>query len=298
MTAEPVQPCPLVDAHRRLMDCHMQWHVLHESYYEPDDFRLNLNSLVPNLRNVTWLLQKQKAAIPDFDTWYPQFQQSAGKSEIMKWVVKSRNRITKESDLELLSSCKVVWIRDWLRRVEGTATFAPRMTTHEILLSLYRNGVPPVGTVTLKRRWVDKALPEWELLAATAEVYSRLQQLLWTAHSAFGIERCDLPDRSLECVTSQLADSTARLSCMHLAQSELQTHISMSGAAIEEHAQRFDFDPAKSSCGQVRERSFVLWFVGKPVAAWPGVCGVELVRDVVRTLPEPAQCQAGACGDV
>ncbi|MGW1529273.1 hypothetical protein [Streptomyces sp. NPDC001588] len=252
MAAEPVQPCPLVDAHRRLMDCHMQWHLLHESYYDPDDFRLNLNSLVPNLRNVTWLLQKQKAVIPDFETWYSQFQQSAGKSEIMKWVVKSRNRITKEADLELLSSCKVVWIRDWLRRAEGTATFAPRMTTPEILLSLYRNGVPPVGTVTLKRRWVDKALPEWELMAATAEAYSRLRQLLWTAHRAFGVERCDLPERSLDCVTSGLSNSTAHPACMHVAQSELQTHISMSGAVIEEVAESVDLDPENLAASAAR----------------------------------------------
>ncbi|MGW0912849.1 hypothetical protein ACWD1Z_14045 [Streptomyces sp. NPDC002784] len=252
MTEDSVQPCPVPDAHRRLMDCHAQWHLLHESYYDPDEFRLNLNSLVPNLRNVTWLLQKQKAVIPDFGTWYPQFQQSAGSSEIMKWVVKSRNRITKESDLELLSSCRVIWIRDWLQRAEGTASFPPRKTTPEILMTLHRNGVPPVGTVTLKRRWVDKALPDWELLAATSEAYSRLERLLWTAHEAFGIERCDLPDRSLECVTSKLTDSSMRLPCMHVAQSDLQTHVSMSGGFIEEETEPFELDPEKLEVAAAR----------------------------------------------
>lgn len=245
MAPDSSSPCPVPDAHRRLMDCHTQWHLLHESYYDPDAFRLHLNSLVPNLRNVTWLLQKQKAVIPDFQTWYSKFQQSAGSSEIMKWVVKSRNRITKESDLEILSSCRVVWIRNWLQRAEGTASFPPRMTTPEILITLHRNGVPPVGTVTLKRRWVDKALPEWELLAATSEAYSHLSRLLWTAHKAFGIERCDLPDRSLECVTSELADTLMRLPCMHAAQSELQTHVSMSGGYLEEESKPLEIDPDK-----------------------------------------------------
>ncbi|MET9909991.1 hypothetical protein ABZZ74_24840 [Streptomyces sp. NPDC006476] len=244
MTSDAVQPCPVADAHRRLMDCHTQWHMLHDSYLDPDGFRLNLNSLVPNLRNVTWLLQKQKAVIPNFATWYPEFQESCKKSEIMGWVVKSRNRITKESDLELLSSCQVVWTRNWLERVEATATFPPRMSTSEIIHALRHSNTPPVGLITVRRKWVDKALPSWELLAATAEAYSWLSQILWRAHEAFGVERCDLADRPVECVTSALHSTLMRLPCMHLAQSELQAHFTMSGGVVEEEFESFEPDPA------------------------------------------------------
>lgn len=252
MTSDPIQACPVPHAHRRLMDCHVQWHSLHESYSDPDGFRLNLNSLVPNLRNVTWLLQKQKATLPEFQSWYPEFQRKAGNSDIMKWVVKSRNRITKESDLELHSSCQVVWIRDWLRRVEGTASFAPRTTTPEIIDSLCRNGLPPFGTITIKRQWVDKALPDWELLAATAEVYSRLNQLLWTAHAAFDVSSCDLTNQSVECVTSEMSASGMRLSCMHLAQSELHTDITMSGDTLQAEVEPIEFDPEKLEAAATR----------------------------------------------
>lgn len=104
MTGEKIaQQCPMPGAHRRLMDCHVQWHRLHEDYFDPHGFRIMLNALVPNLRNVTWLLQKQKKDLAGFDQWYPRFQQQSGNSEIMRWVVKSRNRITKEADLELHS---------------------------------------------------------------------------------------------------------------------------------------------------------------------------------------------------
>lgn len=258
MTSDAVQPCPVADAHRRLMDCHDQWHTLHDSYLDPDGFRLNLNSLVPNLRNVTWLLQKQKAAIPDFATWYPEFQQACKKSEIMGWVVKSRNRITKESDLELLSSCQVVWTRNWIERVEATAKFPPRMSTAEIIHAMRHSGTPPFGVISVRRRWVDKALPAWELLAATAEAFSRLSQILWTAHNAFGIERCDLGDRSTECVTSSLNDSLMRLPCMHLAQSELQAHFTMSGGIINEEFESVDLSPAalKTSAERYGELKF------------------------------------------
>ncbi|MET9223549.1 hypothetical protein ABZX65_32970 [Streptomyces sp. NPDC003300] len=242
MTSDAVQPCPVADAHRRLMDCHTQWHKLHASYLDPDEFRLNLNSLVPNLRNVTWLLQKQKAVIPDFTTWYPEFREACKKSEIMGWVVKSRNRITKESDLELLSSCQVIWTRNWLQRAEGTAKFPPRMSTSEIVHSLRRSNTPPVGLITVRRKWVDKALPSWELLAATAEAYSWLSQILWRAHRASGVDRCDLADRSVECVTSALHSTLTRLPCMDLAQAELQAHFTMSGGVVKEEVTNFDPD--------------------------------------------------------
>ncbi|WP_413800929.1 hypothetical protein [Streptomyces iranensis] len=219
--------------------------MLHDSYLDPDGFRLNLNALVPNLRNVTWLLQKQKAVIPDFATWYPEFQEACKKSEIMGWVVKSRNRITKESDLELLSSCQVIWTRNWLQRVEGTATFPPRMSTSEIVHALRHSKTPPVGLITVRRKWVDKALPSWELLAATAEAYSWIGQILWRAHKAFGVDRCDLADRSVECVTSALRSTLTRLPCMDLAQSELQAHFTMSGGVVKEEVEAFDPDPAK-----------------------------------------------------
>ncbi|MET9078999.1 hypothetical protein ABZX95_44385 [Streptomyces sp. NPDC004232] len=218
--------------------------MLHDAYLDPDGFRLNLNALVPNLRNVTWLLQKQKAVIPDFATWYPEFQEACKKSEIMGWVVKSRNRITKESDLELLSSCQVIWTRNWLQRVEATATFPPRMSTSEIIQALRHSNTPPVGLITVQRKWVDKALPSWELLTATAEAFSWLSQVLWRAHTAFGVDRCDLADRAIECVTSALHGTLTRLPCMHLAQSELQAHFTMSGGVVEEEFESFDPDPA------------------------------------------------------
>lgn len=234
------------------MDCHAQWHILHDSYLEPDGFRLNLNSLVSNLRSVTWLLQKQKAVIPDFATWYPEFQEACKKSEIMGWVVKSRNRITKESDLELLSSCQVVWTRNWVQRAEGTATFPPRMSTSEIVRALHHSNTPPVGLITVRRKWVDKALPSWELLAATAEAHSWLSQILWRAHKAFGVGSCDLADRPVECVTSVLRSTLTRPPCMDLTRSELQAHFTMSGGVVKEEVKPFDPDPANLEAAEER----------------------------------------------
>ena len=86
------------------MDCHVHWHASLDEYMEPQGFRLNLNALIQALRNVTFMLQKQKANLPDFIEWYPAWQESVKGDEVMSWVVRARNRIVKEADLELNST--------------------------------------------------------------------------------------------------------------------------------------------------------------------------------------------------
>ena len=88
------------------MDCHDHWHAALDKYMEPDGFRLELNALIQNLRNVTWLLQKQKAHLPGFSDWYPKWQAAVKPNPVMGWIVKARNRIVKEADLELLSTAR------------------------------------------------------------------------------------------------------------------------------------------------------------------------------------------------
>lgn len=247
MTAEEAaQRCPMPGAHRRLMDCHAQWHRLHEEYFNPHGFRIMLNALVPNLRNVTWLLQKQKKELVDFDDWYARFQQQSGSSEIMRWVVKSRNRITKEADLELHSELQIVWQQDWLQRVLGTsAKFPPRMTVREILDDVVRRYRPPGGTVTVRRRWVDAALPEWELLDATGEVYARLAALLAEGHQAAGVQKCDLSVRDEECVTAHLKSSGTMPHCMLVAKDDLEAHFDvLKGVQIESYNLTIERDAA------------------------------------------------------
>ena len=62
--------CPLPNAHRRLSECHRLWHHAAETYDDPEGFRTQLNALLQALRNVTFVLQKEKRSIPEFDAWY------------------------------------------------------------------------------------------------------------------------------------------------------------------------------------------------------------------------------------
>lgn len=196
------------------MDCHEHWHAALENYEDPDGFRLALNSLIQALRNVTWLLQKQKSQLPGFEVWYPRWQESVKNDPVMKWATKARNRIVKEADLELYSRARVRIETDWLRASEGTFDIPPSWKHEQILRMLTAKGVPalPEGevSVSVQRRWVDRMLPERELLDACAEVYERIRSVILDAHEASGVSECDLKERSRPCVD---ADSAHPFSC-------------------------------------------------------------------------------------
>ena len=64
------EDCPLTEVHRRMDDAHRLWHQALDSYFDPDAFRVALQSCIQALRTVTFLLQYQKRRIPDFDAWY------------------------------------------------------------------------------------------------------------------------------------------------------------------------------------------------------------------------------------
>ncbi|MFJ6528056.1 hypothetical protein ACIQMZ_22590 [Streptomyces longwoodensis] len=230
----PANQCPAPAAHKRLMDCHAMWHSLANAYMQPDTFRMHLNSLIQGLRNVTFVLQKQKRELSRFETWYTEFQEQARSSPLMRWSVNSRNRIVKESDLELNSEAKIRWVIDWLTEGERKFTFPPRMTSREMLSAIFSDpGNPRVGVITLTRRWVDKALPDYEILHATREVYIALSRLVTTAHEACGVEACAFDTREPLCVTSDLTRDPLR--CMEINPATLQEHIDLNaGVGIQE----------------------------------------------------------------
>jgi hypothetical protein len=207
MTYMTTPPCPVKSAHRRLMDCHEQWHAAADDYMEPDGFRMHVSNLTQNLRNVTWLLQKQKNELPDFACWYGRWQKSVTDDFVMKWIVKSRNRVVKEADLDIHSTARVRLSVDWLNEVDAEWHMPARYRTRDILIRISStHGLPPVGAISIERRWIDKLLPEWELLDAFTHAYSCLVSVIKLAHETSGITLCDLPARRKSCVTSELTE--------------------------------------------------------------------------------------------
>jgi hypothetical protein len=62
--------CPIPGTHNRLREAHRLWHQAADQYADPAGFQPNLNATIQALRNVTWVLQKEHAAVPDFEPWY------------------------------------------------------------------------------------------------------------------------------------------------------------------------------------------------------------------------------------
>jgi predicted membrane-bound spermidine synthase len=54
---------------QRLDDLHRLWHQSADAYFDPDAFRVAIQSAIQTLRSVTFIVRTNKAIIPDFDRW-------------------------------------------------------------------------------------------------------------------------------------------------------------------------------------------------------------------------------------
>jgi hypothetical protein len=203
--------CPTPTAHKRLNEAHRFWHECLEEYQSPEGFRVKLNACIQALRNVTFVLQKEKHLIDGFQEWYAPWQERMRSDPILAWVVKSRNRIVKEGDLETLSKARATLITDYYSAADSTSkeftqasavdaadheakkevNAPPRFHLEEIV-RMAASGLPrrilEESTLVLERRWVDRALPDHEILDALATAYGRLTDLITDAHTRVGLE--------------------------------------------------------------------------------------------------------------
>lgn len=108
--------CPLAAVDQRLDDLHRLWHQAEKAYFDPDAFRLAIHSAIQTLRSVTFILQKNKAAIPDFDRWYGSWQKKFGADALMVWMRDARNSIEKEGDLEARSFVRAEIVASYLKK--------------------------------------------------------------------------------------------------------------------------------------------------------------------------------------
>jgi len=125
--------CPIPRAHKRLHDAHYHWHQADSNYFDPELFVVNLNACIPALRSVTFVLQKQKANIPDFDAWYGLWQERMRKDSVLRWLVEARNRIEKEGDLDTKSLVRATLVTNWLVHPVVEFELPPLTRTDEIL---------------------------------------------------------------------------------------------------------------------------------------------------------------------
>ncbi len=167
---------------KRLSDLQKLLEQCNSTYMEPELFRLNVNSFLQTARTVTFLIQKEKSSIPDFDRWHLEnIAKPWSEDEVMRWAKNSRNKIEKEGDLELNSFARATLILGHLPETDQVLEFPGQSLLFrgtEALVKSAKQILPPdvadSSLIRMERRWVAEALPDHELLYALTVIYSRL----------------------------------------------------------------------------------------------------------------------------
>lgn len=183
--------CPLPRTHRRLGDVYTIWYEALGAYPEPELFRRMLNSLLQETRNVTWMLQAEKHAFLDFDSWYPHWQSRMAGVEALRWALEMRNQVVKKGDLETRSIARVSMLATWDNPPAVELPVPPMVGPASIAQLLKGTGVPKElfkdAVAVVERRWVVDSLPDREVLDALAECYGVLHELVVEAHHRLGV---------------------------------------------------------------------------------------------------------------
>lgn len=185
------EQCPLAAVDRRLSDLHRFWHQAERAYFDPDEFRLAIQAAIQTARQVSFVLQKNKGLIPNFDKWYEDWQAKLAAVPLMKWMVEARNRIEKQGDLEGHSYVRAEIVASHLNegpiiQVPAKLTDAPLALVKSIPNSMLGEHIKKDGILRIRRRWIENTLPDVELLDAVASAYGQLAQLVHSAHKQIG----------------------------------------------------------------------------------------------------------------
>lgn len=181
--------CPIPNTHRRYHDVHLLWHEALEDYFNPARFRTRLNTLIQETRNITWILQKEKNHIPNFDPWYSEWQDHMRKDDILRWLHDARTKITKMGDLEMQSVAQVKIIANWQIKPAFQATVPPGLTLEEIakrVSGTLDSKIKREGLIQVERLWIANSLPGKEVLGALSYCYGMISKIVLEAHEKAG----------------------------------------------------------------------------------------------------------------
>lgn len=184
--------CPLAAVDKRLSDLHRFWHQAERAYFDPDEFRVAIQTSIQTARQVSFVLQNNKKLIPDFDKWYAGWQGKLAAIPLMKWMVEARNRIEKQGDLDAHSFVSAEIVASHLDegpkiQVPAKLTDGPLALVKSIPDAMVGDHIKKDGVLRIRRRWIENTLPDVELLDAVATAYGHLAQLVRSAHQQMGL---------------------------------------------------------------------------------------------------------------
>jgi hypothetical protein len=226
--------CLIPNSHNRLLDSHRLWHQTADSYFDPDAFRANLNATIEALRNITFALQAEKENIPEFDLWYPKWQDRMRQDIILKWLNEARTTVVHKRDLETRSTAKVI-IQTYLDLAKCEIIVPPNLPSELIAFYILTEGIKGLPQYILEkcvaeieRLWVAVDLPDYELLDALAHAYQILHLIVSEAHHLTGCDilSCSKKDGLHYLTTKDL--NTSQFKCMDIRDSKRKSIISLS----------------------------------------------------------------------
>lgn len=168
----------LADLAHLLLQCH-------HNYMEPEQFRRSINQFLQTARTVTFIIQKNKDSIPEYDEWYANNVLEPWKNdELMKWAKDARNTIEKEGDLDLYSTISLKLFFGYLEETDLNLEMSDPQLLHAGVKKLVRiaqkklpSGVSHSAAIKVSRRWVADSLPNYELLGVICIVYRKIYEM-------------------------------------------------------------------------------------------------------------------------
>ncbi|AVT82994.1 hypothetical protein [Rhodopseudomonas palustris] len=260
------EACPLVAVDRRLDDVHRHWHSAERAYFEPQAFRVAIQTAIQTLRTVTFIIQSNKRVIADFDHWYEPWQEKLKADALMRWMVDARNKIEKQGDLEAHSFVRAEIVASYLNngpvievpaKLFDGAGFILKNIPREAVRS---DHVKRFGTLRIQRRWVENTLPDYELLEAVGIAYGRIAEVVHDAHRRIGRE----PPITINVENGEqlVAGLGGRLPCMIGHEDARTVNISISDG------KRFEISRTSVRCDQEAAQEGVKRYGLRPEDIW------------------------------
>lgn len=191
----------------RLKSVVKHWYQASDDYHDLDEFLLDINSTIQDLRNVTFMLPRHGELYKDFEKWYgkgPDVDGDGKKRKEMRndanlrWIVEARNKIVKQGDLELFSVA-FVSIENWNKRIIPGRKVSPTLSNEEIAsfwatdIAKKKEGktlITELGYPILKieRAWIEKTNEKYEILDVLSYAYCYLKNLVEEFSALAGVE--------------------------------------------------------------------------------------------------------------
>jgi hypothetical protein len=217
--------CPIANTHQRLRHAHVLWHQASQNYQNVDVFLTNVNSLIQELRNISFMAQTEKSKFRDFDAWYQPWVERLKNDEHARWAHSTRTQIVHQSALKAASHFNVkiltyyeIPVASLLTGAESdlsTLSVLERKDFQSIIANVrYAMREQGDAIIAIERCWSAPDLRGADLLQVLGSVYGLLARMVLDAHIHLGHLGCVEQHDDADSEFPTRRGHTALLPCM------------------------------------------------------------------------------------